>query len=415
MSAISALLTAPPNNFSTTLSAGIASNDLTIPLNSVSGLGTEGIGVLYAKDTSGNPTASSIEFIHWTNTSGNNLTLTDTGDRGVSGSASGAQAHTAGDTFEVWTHSSYYPRSALLAVLTSAGILDTTKVVDLTTAQTMTNKIFTSPVFNTGISGTAIDTDGTLAGNSDTKLASQKAIKTYVDSKGDWKTISATLTYSSVDAPTFVVGTSVDLTASIGVGMRIGFSQTTGGQKYFIVTAISASTMTLYGGTDYTLTNETVTSPVYSTSKAPSGFPMSPAKWSVTTTDTSDRTQASPTQNTWYNLGSITINIPIGVWDVYYQAVCEIVSGSVGGMDIWSTLSTANNSESDAIWTSRVNINASTLTDFFMVSFRKNLLTTASKTPYYLNARTAYASMTSINFKGSSAGRTIINAVCAYL
>ena len=151
MSAISALLTAPPNNFSTTLSAGIASNDLTIPLNSVSGLGTEGIGVLYAKDTSGNPTASSIEFIHWTNTSGNNLTLTDTGDRGVSGSASGAQAHSAGDTFEVWTHSSYYPRSALLAVLTSAGLLDTTKVVDLTTAQTMTNKILTQPGIDIGV------------------------------------------------------------------------------------------------------------------------------------------------------------------------------------------------------------------------------------------------------------------------
>lgn len=46
---------------------------------------------------------------------------------------------------------------------------------------TLTNKTLTSPVLNTGVSGTAIDTDGTFAANSDTKLASQKATKTYVD------------------------------------------------------------------------------------------------------------------------------------------------------------------------------------------------------------------------------------------
>jgi hypothetical protein len=47
---------------------------------------------------------------------------------------------------------------------------------------TLTNKTLTSPVINTGVSGTAIDTDVTLAANSDTLLASQKAVKAYVDS-----------------------------------------------------------------------------------------------------------------------------------------------------------------------------------------------------------------------------------------
>lgn len=54
-------------------------------------------------------------------------------------------------------------------------------VVTIGQSQTLTNKTLTSPVINTGVSGTAIDTDGTLAANSDTKLASQKAVKTYVD------------------------------------------------------------------------------------------------------------------------------------------------------------------------------------------------------------------------------------------
>jgi len=49
------------------------------------------------------------------------------------------------------------------------------------TAKTLTNKTLTSPVVNAAISGTAIDTDGTLTANSDTLLASQKAVKTYTD------------------------------------------------------------------------------------------------------------------------------------------------------------------------------------------------------------------------------------------
>ena len=53
----------------------------------------------------------------------------------------------------------------------------------LTGAEVLTNKTLTSPVVNTGISGTAIDTDTALTANSDTKIASQKATKTYSDTK----------------------------------------------------------------------------------------------------------------------------------------------------------------------------------------------------------------------------------------
>jgi hypothetical protein len=57
-------------------------------------------------------------------------------------------------------------------------------VVTESQVQTLSNKTLTSPVINTGVSGTAISTDGTLAANSDTLLASQKAVKTYADSVG---------------------------------------------------------------------------------------------------------------------------------------------------------------------------------------------------------------------------------------
>jgi len=55
-------------------------------------------------------------------------------------------------------------------------------IVSTTETQVLTNKTLTSPVINTGISGSAIDTDSTMAADSDTLLPSQKATKAYVDS-----------------------------------------------------------------------------------------------------------------------------------------------------------------------------------------------------------------------------------------
>jgi len=48
-------------------------------------------------------------------------------------------------------------------------------------AETLTNKTIESPVLDVGVSGTAVDTDVTMAADSDTLLASQKAIKGYID------------------------------------------------------------------------------------------------------------------------------------------------------------------------------------------------------------------------------------------
>jgi hypothetical protein len=72
------------------------------------------------------------------------------------------------------------------------------EIITNSQTQELTNKTLTSPVINTGVSGTAIDLDGTLAANSDTKLASQKAIKTYVDAKVASKDEASEISYSNV-------------------------------------------------------------------------------------------------------------------------------------------------------------------------------------------------------------------------
>ena len=55
-------------------------------------------------------------------------------------------------------------------------------VATLTGSQTLQSKTLTSPVINTGVSGTAILDEDNFASDSNTKLATQQSIKAYVDS-----------------------------------------------------------------------------------------------------------------------------------------------------------------------------------------------------------------------------------------
>ena len=56
-------------------------------------------------------------------------------------------------------------------------------VATLTGSQTLTNKTLTSPILNTGISGTAFLDEDNMASNSAIKVASQQSIKAYVDAE----------------------------------------------------------------------------------------------------------------------------------------------------------------------------------------------------------------------------------------
>lgn len=202
--------------------------------------------------------------------------------------------------------------------------------------------------------------------------------------------------------------------------MRVRVSQATGGTKYFIITVVSYSnpdtTVTIYGGTDYDLTNETISSPYYSVVKAPLGFPLNPTKWTAETSDTSARTQASPVNGTWYNLGSITISIPIGCWRVYYEVTPSITNTAADvAIDAFSTLSTANSTESDTAMTAYALTGDASAAGKFVAHtvHRERILDLAAKTSYFLNAKVSSGG-TTLAFEGS-VSPTIIRAECAYL
>jgi len=112
------------------------------------------------------------------------------------------------------------------------------------------------------------------AGTSTTLFATPKALKDagVEPNLGGWILSGDTWTYAS--ATTFTI--SGDKTGVLSIGDKLKLTQTT--VKYFYVVGVSYSspntTVTVTGGSDYTLANATITSPHYSHSSSPVGFPQ---------------------------------------------------------------------------------------------------------------------------------------------
>lgn len=225
-----------------------------------------------------------------------------------------------------------------------------------------------------------------------------------------WTAAGQTWTYEAADDPTYTFSEPIDATGKYSIGMKIKCTQG-GSVKYGIITGVGSYTggktiITAYWGTDYNL-GATITNPYYSVVKAPFGFPMDPTKWTVEVTD-AGASLATPTQNVWYNINNVAISIPIGAWDVEYYSSIGVDKAAAGTLYSFITLSTANNSESDAQFTARaLGFDIKFLqTD----AVRRKTLVLSSKTSYYLNSRTTVASVANLWQDYSR-----IVAVCAYL
>ena len=240
---------------------------------------------------------------------------------------------------------------------------------------------------------------------------------------GDWNAYTAvTPTTGTFDAPSYpIVFAGVDLTTTLYPGMRVKITQST--VKYFIITAVSFSTdttVTLYGGTDYSLVasgTTAISAFSYSTAKAPAGFPLDPTKWTVDASFSGQSTQASPVSGTWYNIGTKTIVVPIGSWRIYVKAtIADFKSGGGTNVDCFCTLSTANNSESspNRTFTCESATTASSISYISQTGFIEDLITLASKTTLYLNEKTSQAAQTTL-YIGTASTTTIVRAVSAYL
>ncbi|MFX1499345.1 MAG: hypothetical protein ACFFDH_00110 [Promethearchaeota archaeon] len=166
------------------------------------------------------------------------------------------------------------------------------------------------------------------------------------------------VTFDSASAPTFTMTADLNLTTFVDIGMKIKLTQDST-TKYFIITAIDYSsgqtTITMYGG-NFTLTSSPISNVFYSTSRAPLGFPLDPNVWTEKFKDTILRSQSSPAVNTWYNLGGISISLPVGIWEVEYSAAVRS-RHTTGGLSRDTSaeisLSADPNAESDEELTAR--------------------------------------------------------------
>ena len=232
-----------------------------------------------------------------------------------------------------------------------------------------------------------------------------------------WNPDAETWVYHNVDDPTgYFKIEGKDVSANYSVGWRIMF--TNGGNVIKgIITAITYSDpdtiITFLHEIDptdnqalYLLQNSAITENYVSPHKAPLGFPLDPDKWSVEFSTTTRGTTSPASQNVWCNPGSFSLSIPIGSWDVFYKVVVV----AVGGVSVRTSLSTANNSQSDSEFTTRFSGVSPAIAPMYV----KKVLTLTSKTTYYLVAMSADASVSQIRIH-SDDGDTIIRATCAYL
>lgn len=159
--------------------------------------------------------------------------------------------------------------------------------------------------------------------------------------------------------------------------------------KKFLCTASSYSapntTITMYGGTDYALSNSTIGNIYYSSQKAPYGFPIKEEKWSVIVEDGVQRQQASPVGGTYYNMGGVSLNVPIGSWRLGYFSSMHTSFGASTTTDVWTTLSTANNTQGERRFISSVAANSLVCA---ILSSRFADVSIPAKTTYYLNHST---------------------------
>lgn len=89
-----------------------------------------------------------------------------------------------------------------------------------------------------------------------------------------WTASGESWTFSSYSSSTKIgiITVPSDATTKYTVGMKVKFTQSTGGTKYGFVVAVTSTTLSVFFGLTTTLVNEAITSPNYSIGYMPLGY-----------------------------------------------------------------------------------------------------------------------------------------------
>ena len=189
-------------------------------------------------------------------------------------------------------------------------------------------------------------------------------------------------------------------------------------KKHALITNVGAysggnTQVTFWGGNDFSLANATIANAYYSNVSKPFGFNANPNKWTVFQYDYTSRPQTDPGANTWYNIGGVSITIPIGIWSVSYKAKTYKSVPSSASAYIQAALSTTNNGATDSEFITGFGAYASLSIDTTLTTTKT--LTLASKTTYYMNAMTAVGGAGHAIYFLDDQLAMVIKAICSYL
>lgn len=236
---------------------------------------------------------------------------------------------------------------------------------------------------------------------------------------GGWNSLPIQVTISpstySPDVKTVICKTSVDLTSYLSVGMKVKLKQIVGDTKYAFITKITATEMTLYLGNDFNIISDPITDFYYSMLKTPYGFPMERESWDITKEITEPIEISNPINGTYYTLSGVNITVPIGEWEVGWQANVYSQRNGSGTNEQQSQLSTSTTTESNPELAATI---------YATGDITKNLVNIGKSHSYYFDAettfnfivRTTQSNMTSIGiYANNSYGYATLYAKCQYL
>jgi len=233
-----------------------------------------------------------------------------------------------------------------------------------------------------------------------------------------WTAAGESWTYASWTSGTRIgtITVPTDATTKYTKGNRIKITQSTGGTKYGIIHEVAATLLTVFFPSGTTLNNEAITSPQYSIADSPIGMDKDPSLWSLETNDTTDSTQGTPTTGTWYNLGSQSLAVGVGKWELYSKLSSGADRAAAGRTDYSTTISTSSSSESSSKYTAG---GAGSNTTFTATTNTiKEQLTISSASTLYALIKSNIAGATNLFFFGSGStmgGSRIIRVTSAYL
>lgn len=178
---------------------------------------------------------------------------------------------------------------------------------------------------------------------------------------------------------------------------------------YALITSVSASTITVQVPAGCTIpTSGTINSFAYSSTTSPYGWVINRARWSIRSLSRTQYSQAASI-NTWYNVGSYQLSVPVGAFELGYQ--CDVQSNAAGLVAIIrATLSTGASTESDVEMTSEIqhanSASANVSAMGGMVTRTRNVANSVATT-YYFNLEPRSTASQTLYLRGDEIANTL--------